>query len=79
MSEEKNNIINIDGKEYQQEDLSVEQIRLVNKVAKYQKQSNELKDAFEDSNILQQQYLQSLKTSLSNDETTKAMENSKAG
>ena len=78
MSEEKNNIINIDGKEYQQEDLSVEQIRLVNKVAKYQKQSNDLKDAFEDANILQQQYLQSLKTSLSNDETTKAMENSKA-
>ena len=78
MSEEKNNVINIDGKEYQQEDLSVEQIRLVNKVAKYQKQSNELKDAFEDANILQQQYLQSLKTSLSNDETTKAMENSKA-
>ena len=76
---EQSNVINIDGKEYQQEDLSVEQIRLVNKVAKYQKQSNELKDAFEDSNILQQQYLQSLKTSLSNDETTKAMENSKAG
>ena len=78
MSEEKNNVINIDGKEYQQQDLSVEQIRLVNKVAKYQKQSNDLKDAFEDANILQQQYLQSLKTSLSNDETTKAMENSKA-
>ena len=79
MSEEKNNIINIDGKEYQQEDLSFEQIRLVNKVAKYQKQSNDLKDAFEDANILQQQYLQSLKTSLSNDETTTAMENSKVG
>ena len=76
---EQSNVINIDGKEYQQEDLSVEQIRLVNKVAKYQKQSNELKDAFEDSNILQQQYLQSLKTSLSNDETTTAMENSKVG
>ena len=77
MSEEKNNIINIDGKEYQQEDLSVEQIRLVNKVAKYQKQSNDLKDAFEDANILQQQYLQALKTSLGNAETTKAMENTK--
>ena len=75
---EQSNVINIDGKEYQQEDLSVEQIRLVNKVAKYQKQSNDLKDAFEDANILQQQYLQSLKTSLSNDETTKSMENSKA-
>jgi len=72
------NVINIDGKEYQAEDLSVEQIRLVSKIAKYQKQSNDLKDAFEDADILQQQYLQALKTSLSNDETTQAMENSKA-
>ena len=75
---EQSNVINIDGKEYKQEDLSVEQIRLVSKIAKYQKQSNDLKDAFEDANILQQQYLQALKTSLSNDETTTAMENSKA-
>ena len=75
---EQSNVINIDGKEYKQEDLSVEQIRLVSKIAKYQKQSNDLKDAFEDANILQQQYLQALKTSLSNDETTKSMENSKA-
>jgi len=76
---EKSKVINIDGKEYKQEDLSVEQIRLVSKIAKYQKQSNDLKDAFEDANILQQQYLESLKTSLSNDETTKAMEISKVG
>ena len=75
---EQSNVINIDGKEYKQSDLSVEQIRLVSKIAKYQKQSNDLKDAFEDANILQQQYLQSLKTSLSNDEITTAMENSKA-
>ena len=75
---EQSNVINIDGKEYKQEDLSIEQIRLVSKIAKYQKQSNDLKDAFEDANILQQQYLQALKTSLSNDETTKSMENSKA-
>ena len=75
---EQTNVINIDGKEYKQEDLSVEQIRLVTKVAKYQKQSNELKDAFEDANILHQQYLQALKTSLGNDETTQAMENTKA-
>ena len=77
-AETKSNVITIDGKEYNQEDLSVEQIRLVSKIAKYQKQSNDLKDAFEDANILQQQYLQSLKTSLSNDEITTAMENSKA-
>ena len=77
--ETKSNVIHIDGKEYKQEDLSVEQIRLVTKIAKYQKQSNELKDAFEDASILQQQYLESLKISLLNDETTKSMENSKAG
>ena len=75
---EQSNVINIDGKEYKQEDLSVEQIRLVSKIAKYQKQSNDLKDAYEDSNILQQQYLQSLKTSLSNDETVERMENTRA-
>ena len=77
--ETKSNVINIDGKEYNQEDLSVEQIRLVSKIAKYQKQSNDLKDAFEDASILQQQYLESLKTSLGNAETTKAMNTSKAG
>ena len=77
--ETKSNVINIDGKEYKQEDLSVEQIRLVSKIAKYQKQSNELKDAFEDATILQQQYLETLKISLGNAETTKSMENSKAG
>tara|TARA_R110001599_G_scaffold299375_1_gene504396 strand:- start:38 stop:274 length:237 start_codon:yes stop_codon:yes gene_type:complete len=75
---EQSNVINIDGKQYKQEDLSVEQIRLVSKVAKYQKQTNDLKDAFEDANILQQQYLQSLKTSLSNDETVERMENTRA-
>ena len=76
---EQSNVINIDGKQYKQEDLSVEQIRLVSKIAKYQKQSNELKDAFEDATILQQQYLESLKTSLGNAETTKAMNTSKVG
>ena len=76
---EQSNVINIDGKQYKQEDLSVEQIRLVSKIAKYQKQSNDLKDAFEDASILQQQYLESLKISLGNAETTKAMENSKVG
>tara|TARA_R110001599_G_scaffold263543_1_gene464188 strand:+ start:307 stop:543 length:237 start_codon:yes stop_codon:yes gene_type:complete len=75
---EQTNVIHIDGKEYKQEDLSAEQIRLVSKIAKYQKQSNDLKDAFEDSTILQQQYLEALKTSLLNAETTKSMENSKA-
>ena len=75
---EQSNVINIHGKEYKQSDLSVEQLRLASKVVKWQKQTNDLKDAFEDADILQQQYLQRLTTSLSNDETTQAMENSKA-
>lgn len=76
---EKSNVIQIDGKSYKQSDLSVEQLRLASKVAKWQKQTNDLKDLFEDANILQQQYLQALTTSLGNDETTKAMENTKVG
>ena len=70
--------INIDGTEYKHEDLSTEQIRLVSKVSKYQKQTQDLKDAFEDASILQQKYLEVLKTSLGNDATTTAMENTKA-
>ena len=71
-------VVTIDGKEYKQEDLSVEQLRLVSKVAKFQKQSNDLKDAFEDSNKLQQSYLFDLKTSLANSEPMNGIKNSKA-
>ena len=71
-------VVTIDGKEYKQEDLSVEQLRLVSKVAKFQKQSNDLKDAFEDSYKLQQSYLFDLKTSLANSETINSIKNSKA-
>ena len=71
-------VVTIDGKEYKQEDLSVEQLRLVSKVAKFQKQSNDLKDAFEDSYKLQQSYLFDLKTSLANSETMNGIKNSKA-
>lgn len=59
-------VITIDGTEYKQEDLSEEQIRLVTKVAKFQKQTIDLKDAFEDANILNQEYLEKLRTSLAN-------------
>ena len=71
-------VVTIDGKEYKQEDLSVEQLRLVSKVAKFQKQSNDLKDAFEDSNKLQHSNLFDLKTSLANSETMNGIKNSKA-
>lgn len=63
---EANNIINIDGKDYKQEDLSQEQIRLFNKTCKWQAEALKLKDAFEDANKLHQSYWFDLKTSLNN-------------
>ena len=74
---EKNNIISIDGKEYKQEDLTQEQIILINKTSKWQTEANKLKDAFEDANKLHQSYLFDLKTSLANSETMNDIKNSK--
>ena len=59
-------VVTIDGKEYKQEDLTQEQIRLFNKTSKWQTEANKLKDAFEDANKLHQSYLFDLKTSLNN-------------
>ena len=59
-------VVTIDGKEYKQEDLTQEQIRLFNKTSKWQTEANKLKDAFEDANKLLQSYLFDLKTSLNN-------------
>jgi len=75
---EKNNIISIDGKEYKQEDLTQEQIILINKTSKWQSEANKLKDALEDATKLQQSYLFDLKTSLANSETINSINNSKA-
>ena len=60
------NVVTIDGKEYKQEDLTQEQIILINKTSKWQTEANKLKDAFEDANKLHQSYLFDLKTSLNN-------------
>ena len=59
-------VVTIDGKEYKQEDLTQEQIILINKTSKWQTEANKLKDAFEDANKLHQSYLFDLKTSLNN-------------
>ena len=61
-------VVTIDGKEYKQEDLTQEQIRLFNKTSKWQVEAHRLKDAFEDANKLHQSYLFDLKTSLNNSE-----------
>ena len=71
-------VVTIDGKEYKQEDLTQEQIILINKTSKWQTEANKLKDALEDATKLQQSYLFDLKTSLANSETINSIKNSKA-
>jgi len=71
-------VVTIDGKEYKQEDLTQEQIILINKTSKWQSEANKLKDALEDATKLQQSYLFDLKTSLANSETINNINNSKA-
>jgi len=71
-------VVTIDGKEYKQEDLTQEQIILINKTSKWQLEANKLKDALEDATKLQQSYLFDLKTSLANSETINSINNSKA-
>ncbi len=75
---EKSNVVYIDNKKYKADDLSQEQIRLFNKTLKYQNRVEEMRDGLEDATILQKEYSDKLKTSLANEETTKAMENTKA-
>ena len=71
-------VVTIDGKEYKQEDLTKEQIILINKTSKWQSEAIKLKDALEDATKLQQSYLFDLKTSLANSETINSINNSKA-
>ena len=74
---EQSNVVYIDNKKYKSEDLSQEQIRLFNKTIKYQNRVQELRDGLEDATILHKEFSDKLTTSLGNDETTTAMENSK--
>jgi len=78
MMSDQANVVTIDGKEYKQEDLTQEQIILINKTSKWQTEANKLKDALEDATKLQQSYLFDLKTSLANSETINSINNSKA-
>jgi len=67
---EQSNVINIDGKEYNQEDLSAQQIRWVQKLQSYAIKQDELRETSEEISFLQTQYLGRLKSSLeqNNDE-----------
>jgi len=61
---EQSNVINIDGKEYNQEDLSAQQIRWVQKLQSYAIKQDELRETSEEISFLQTQYLGRLKSSL---------------
>jgi|TARA_Y100000114_G_C11483156_1_gene196344 hypothetical protein len=63
-------VITIDGTEYKQEDLTQDQIHLINKASKWQAEANRLKENFDDANRLHQSYLLDLKTSLADSKTS---------
>ena len=81
MTEQKSNILSIDGKEYSTDNLKDEQKVLIDQINICQNEINELSklirriDIFE---IAKKDYIQRLSTSLQNDETIKSMDNSKA-
>mgnify|MGYP003109065038 CR=1 FL=1 len=82
MTEQKSNILSIDGKEYPTDNLKDEQKVLIDQITICQNEIKELSklirklDIFE---IAKKDYIQRLSTSLQNDETIKTMDNSKAG
>jgi phage terminase Nu1 subunit (DNA packaging protein) len=75
---EKSNVVYIDNKEYKAEDLSQEQKYFIEQLTECQAEAHSLKKATDRIQIAQSHFMSLLKTSLANEETTKAMENSKA-
>ena len=63
-------VITIDGTEYKQEDLTQDQIHLINKASKWQAEANRLKENFDDANRLHQSYLLDIKASLADSKTS---------
>ena len=75
---EKSNVVYIDNKEYKADDLSQQQKYFIEQLTECQSEAHSLKKASDRIQIAQTHFMSLLKTSLSNDKTTKAMENSKA-
>ena len=71
-------VVTIDGTEYKSNELSQEQIRLFNKVSKWQQQVISLRDSLEDAQDLYNTNYTKLKTSLANTETMNDIKNAKA-
>ena len=77
----KNNVLNIDGKEYSTENLKDEQKALIDQIGFCQNEINQLTLLVRKLDIFQKAkegYKVDLLTSLQNDETIKSMDNSKA-
>ena len=82
MSEQKSNILSIDGKEFSTENLKDDQKALIDQISFCQKEINQLALLVRKIDIYEkakQVYKSDLLTSLQNDETIKRMEDSKAG
>ena len=71
------NVITIDGKEYNPEDLSAQQIRWVQKLQSYAIKQDELRETSEEISFLQTQYLGRLKSSL--EQNNEDMQEEKSG
>ena len=81
MTEQKSNILSIDGKEYPTENLKDEQKVLIDQITICQNEIAELSKLIRKLDIFEtakKDYIQRLSTSLQNDETIKSMNNSKA-
>jgi hypothetical protein len=81
MTEQKSNILSIDGKEYPTDNLKDEQKELIDQINFCQNEIKELTILIRKLNMCQKAkegYKVDLLTSLQNDETMKSMDNSKA-
>ena len=71
MTEENNNVINIDGKEYNKDELSNDQTYCVNQLTDLQNKSNNLRFQLDQVSASQQVFLEKLKISLEEKEISK--------
>ena len=68
----KNNIINIDGKDYTKDDFNQSQLIIVNRLTKLQADAHQLRIALDENAFLQEGYVSKLKESLQSTKEDKA-------
>ena len=74
--ETKSNVINIDGKEYNQEDLDDKQTYLINQIKDLQAKGASLRFQLDQVTVAQNAFTNSLIASLKNDEVVESMNES---